>query len=187
MGGVTGLAVRQGRQRLGATTVPNDLTNIELDAELDPPMADCCTLPPAMIHFDKAGNVIGSFDAPQGHGMDVDSRGSSISGRTPSASTTRRPASWSAAIAHTPETEGGGRSSRSEPPNQVRRARAARDRLPASSAASGRGAAAAAAARQRRPGAQARGSNRGLQREVSADHADDRRRHRRDPHRRCGQ
>src|ERR1700752_2940650 len=28
-----------------------------------------------MIHFDKNGNVIGSFDAPQGHGMDVDSKG----------------------------------------------------------------------------------------------------------------
>ncbi len=28
-----------------------------------------------MIHFDKAGNVIGSFDAPQGHGMAVDSKG----------------------------------------------------------------------------------------------------------------
>jgi len=28
-----------------------------------------------MIHIDKNGNVIGSFDAPQGHGMDVDGRG----------------------------------------------------------------------------------------------------------------
>ena len=28
-----------------------------------------------MIHIDKNGNVIGSFDAPQGHGMDVDSKG----------------------------------------------------------------------------------------------------------------
>jgi len=28
-----------------------------------------------MIHFDKSGNVIGSFDAPQGHGMAVDSKG----------------------------------------------------------------------------------------------------------------
>src|SRR5436309_14114467 len=30
----------------------------------------------SMIHFDKQGNVIGSFDAPQGHGMAVDSKGS---------------------------------------------------------------------------------------------------------------
>jgi hypothetical protein len=28
-----------------------------------------------MIHIDKDGNVIGSFDAPQGHGMAVDSKG----------------------------------------------------------------------------------------------------------------
>ena len=28
-----------------------------------------------MIHIDKTGKVIGSFDAPQGHGMDVDSQG----------------------------------------------------------------------------------------------------------------
>src|SRR5437867_12850035 len=32
--------------------------------------------PPSMIQFDKQGNVIGSFDAPQGHGMAVDSKGS---------------------------------------------------------------------------------------------------------------
>jgi hypothetical protein len=28
-----------------------------------------------MIHIDRSGNVIGSFDAPQGHGMAVDSKG----------------------------------------------------------------------------------------------------------------
>ncbi len=28
-----------------------------------------------MIHIDKNGNVIGSFDAPQGHGMAVDTKG----------------------------------------------------------------------------------------------------------------
>ena len=28
-----------------------------------------------MIHISKTGDVIGSFDAPQGHGMDVDSKG----------------------------------------------------------------------------------------------------------------
>jgi hypothetical protein len=42
--------------------------------------SDCCTLPPSMIHFDKEGNVIGSFAAPQGHGMDVDSKGFRVSG-----------------------------------------------------------------------------------------------------------
>src|ERR1700722_18141132 len=54
---------------------PNDLTDIELEAELTPPLADCCVRPPAMIHIDKNGDVIGSFDAPQGHGMAVDSKG----------------------------------------------------------------------------------------------------------------
>jgi hypothetical protein len=54
---------------------PNDLTDIELEAELTPPIADCCVRPPSMIHIDKNGNVIGSFDAPQGHGMAVDSKG----------------------------------------------------------------------------------------------------------------
>ena len=28
-----------------------------------------------MIHIDKNGNVIGSFDPPEGHGMAVDSKG----------------------------------------------------------------------------------------------------------------
>ena len=74
MGGVTGLAVDKD-DNIWVLNRPNDLTDIELEAELNPPLADCCVRPPAMIHIDKAGNVIGSFDAPQGHGMAVDSRG----------------------------------------------------------------------------------------------------------------
>ncbi len=74
MGGVTGLAVDKD-DNVWVLNRPNDLTDIELEAELNPPLADCCVRPPAMIHIDKAGNVIGSFDAPQGHGMAVDSRG----------------------------------------------------------------------------------------------------------------
>src|SRR5947208_14447110 len=46
---------------------------MELEAEIG--IADCCMRPPSMIHFDKQVNVIGSFDAPQGHGMAVDSKG----------------------------------------------------------------------------------------------------------------
>jgi DNA-binding beta-propeller fold protein YncE len=74
MGGVTGLAVDK-NDDVWVLNRPNDLTEIELHAELTPPLADCCVRPPAMIHIDKNGNVIGSFDAPQGHGMDVDSKG----------------------------------------------------------------------------------------------------------------
>ena len=74
MGGVTGLAVDK-NDEVWVLDRPNDLTDIELHAELTPPIADCCVHPPSMIHVDKNGNVIGSFDAPQGHGMDVDSQG----------------------------------------------------------------------------------------------------------------
>src|SRR5579883_2367397 len=74
MGGVTGLAVDKD-DNVWVLNRPNDLTDIELEAELSPPLADCCVRPPAMIHIDKGGNVIGWFDAPQGHGMAVDSKG----------------------------------------------------------------------------------------------------------------
>src|SRR5438093_4161601 len=74
MGGVTGLAVDKD-DNVWVLNRPNDLTDIELHAELTPPTADCCVRPPSMIHIDKNGNVIGSFDAPQGHGMDVDTKG----------------------------------------------------------------------------------------------------------------
>jgi hypothetical protein len=71
---LTGLAVDR-NDNVWVHNRPNDLTDIELEAELTPPVADCCVRPPSMIHIDKNGNVIGSFDAPQGHGMDVDSKG----------------------------------------------------------------------------------------------------------------
>src|SRR5215468_7343175 len=74
LGGVTGLAVDKD-DNVWVLNRPNDLTDIELEAELTPPLADCCIRPPSMIHIDKNGNVIGSFDAPQGHGMAVDSKG----------------------------------------------------------------------------------------------------------------
>jgi hypothetical protein len=74
MGGVTGLAVDKD-DNVWVYDRPNDLTDIELEAELTPPLADCCVRPPSMIHIDKNGDVIGSFDAPQGHGMAVDTKG----------------------------------------------------------------------------------------------------------------
>src|SRR5580704_15760983 len=60
MGGVTGLAVDKD-DNVWVYDRPNDLTDIELEAELTPPIADCCVRPPSMIHIDKDGNVIGSF------------------------------------------------------------------------------------------------------------------------------
>ncbi len=81
MGGVTGLAVDKD-DNVWVYDRPNDLTDIELEAELTPPIADCCTRPPSMIHIDKEGNVIGSFDPPQGHGMAVDSKGFIYDGNT---------------------------------------------------------------------------------------------------------
>jgi hypothetical protein len=81
MGGVTGLAVDKD-DNIWVYDRPNDLTSIEIEAELDPPIADCCVHAPSMIHIAghngpgyKDGEVIGSFDAPQGHGMAVDKQG----------------------------------------------------------------------------------------------------------------
>ena len=74
MGGVTGLAVDKD-DNVWVLNRPNDTLDIEGHAGLTPPVADCCVRPPALIHIDKNGTVIGSFDAMQGHGMDVDSQG----------------------------------------------------------------------------------------------------------------
>ena len=74
MGGVTGLAVDKD-DNVWVLNRPNDTLDSEGHAGLNPPTADCCVRPPALIHIDKNGNVIGSFDAMQGHGMDVDSQG----------------------------------------------------------------------------------------------------------------
>jgi hypothetical protein len=74
LGGVTGLAVDK-NDDVWVLDRPHDLRDMELKAELNPPTSDCCTLPPSMIHIDKNGDVIGSFDAPEGHGMAVDSKG----------------------------------------------------------------------------------------------------------------
>jgi DNA-binding beta-propeller fold protein YncE len=74
IGGITGL-VTIGDDTVWAYDRPNDLTDLELEAEKPVPSSDCCVHSPAMIHFDKEGNMIGSFDAAQGHGMDVDDAG----------------------------------------------------------------------------------------------------------------
>jgi len=45
MGGVTGLAVDKD-DNIWVYDRPNDLTTIEIEAELNPPIADCCVHPP---------------------------------------------------------------------------------------------------------------------------------------------
>ena len=81
IGGVTGLAVDKD-DNVWVYNRPNDLTSLELEAERTPPIADCCVRPPSMILIAghdgpnyKDGEVITSFDAPQGHGMAVDAQG----------------------------------------------------------------------------------------------------------------
>jgi DNA-binding beta-propeller fold protein YncE len=107
IGGITGLAVDR-NDDVWVLNRPNDLTNIELHAELTPPLADCCVRPPSMIHFDKNGTVIGSFDAPQGHGMDVDSQGFVYIGQDTVRKYDPRSGKVVAEIARVPETENGG-------------------------------------------------------------------------------
>ena len=73
-GGIMGIAI-DADENIWVYNRPNDLTSIELSAEPNPPIAECCARPPSMFHFDRNGNLINSFDAPQGHGMDVDDEG----------------------------------------------------------------------------------------------------------------
>jgi DNA-binding beta-propeller fold protein YncE len=107
MGGVTGLAVDKD-DNVWVYDRPNDLTDIELEAELTPPIADCCVRPPSMIHVDKNGNVIGSFDAPQGHGMDVDSKGFAYLGQDTVRKYDSKTGTLVGEVPRTPEREGGG-------------------------------------------------------------------------------
>jgi DNA-binding beta-propeller fold protein YncE len=107
MGGVTGLAVDP-NDDVWVHNRPNDLTDIELHAELTPPIADCCVRPPSMIHISKTGDVIGSFDAPQGHGMDVDSKGFVYIGQDTVRKYDSKSGKLVGEIARVPDTEGGG-------------------------------------------------------------------------------
>ena len=107
MGGVTGLAVDKD-DNVWVLNRPNDLRDLELYAELNPAPADCCTRPPSMIHISKTGDVIGSFDAPQGHGMDVDSSGFVYIGQDTVRKYDPKSGKVVGEIARVPETEGGG-------------------------------------------------------------------------------
>jgi hypothetical protein len=107
LGGITGLALDRD-ENVWLYNRPNDLTNIELHAELDPPLALCCVRAPSMIHLDRAGRVIGSFEAPQGHGMDVDSAGFVYLGQDTVRKYDPRTGEVVAEIARAPEREDGG-------------------------------------------------------------------------------
>lgn len=107
IGGITGLAVDKD-DNVWVLNRPNDLTDIELHAELTPPLAECCVRPPSMIHFDKNGNVLASFDAPQGHGMDVDSKGFVYIGQDTVRKYDPKSGKVVGEVARTPEREGGG-------------------------------------------------------------------------------
>lgn len=114
LGGVTGLSVDKD-DNVWVLDRPNDLTEIELHAELNPPTADCCVHPPAMIHFDQEGNVIGSFDAPQGHGMAVDSKGFVYIGQNTVRKYDPKTGKVVGAVPRAPEAENGGTAGAEEP------------------------------------------------------------------------
>ena len=120
IGGVTGLAVDKD-DNVWVYDRPNDLRDMELKAELSPAIADCCVRPPSMIHIDKNGNVIGSFDPPQGHGMAVDSKGfvylgNSVRGMNTVRKYDPKTGQLLKEIPRIPETQGGGGEDADEAP-----------------------------------------------------------------------
>jgi DNA-binding beta-propeller fold protein YncE len=72
-GGVTGLAV-DNDDVIWVLHRPNDLNDTENFAALDPPQAECCVKAPAVLAFDRQGNLLHSWDTPQGHMIMVDSK-----------------------------------------------------------------------------------------------------------------
>jgi hypothetical protein len=113
IGGVTGLAVDKD-DNVWVYDRPNDLTSIEVEAELNPPIADCCVHPPSMIHIAghdgpgyKDGDVIGYFDAPQGHGMAVDKQGFVYLGQNDVRKYDPKTGKMLMEVPHVPETPNG--------------------------------------------------------------------------------
>jgi hypothetical protein len=72
-GGVTGLAV-DNDDIIWVLHRPNDLNDTENFAAVDPPQAECCVKAPAVLAFDRQGNLVHSWDTPQGHMLMVDSK-----------------------------------------------------------------------------------------------------------------
>ena len=132
MGGVTGLAVDKD-DNVWVLNRPNDTLDIEGHAGLNPPTADCCIRPPAMIHIDKNGTVIGSFDAPQGHGMDVDSQGFVYIGQNTVRKYDPKTARMVKEVARVPDAQpqaGGGRGRGADPAAQAAAVAAFRTKYP---------------------------------------------------------
>src|ERR1700692_4952932 len=110
MGGVTGLAVDKD-DNVWVYDRPNDLRDIELDAEING--TECCARPPSMIQIDKDGTVMNYFEPPQGHGMAVDSKGfvylgNSVHGIGNVRKYDPKTGKLLAELPHSPETENGG-------------------------------------------------------------------------------
>jgi hypothetical protein len=105
IGGVIGLGIDKD-DNVWVYHRPTDLTSLELEAELG--VSDCCVRPPSMIHLGKDGSVLGSFDAPQGHGMDVDDRGFAYLGQDTVRKYDTRTGKMVGEIARTPERPGVG-------------------------------------------------------------------------------
>ncbi len=117
IGGVTGLAVAPNDDTVWVYDRPNDLTNLELETETG--VSDCCIRPPSMIHIAKDGTVIGSFDAPQGHGMDIDSKGFAYLGQNTVRKYDTKTGKLVGEIAHTPELENGNKFGPAEMPKHT--------------------------------------------------------------------
>ena len=117
LGGVTGLAVAPNDDTVWVYDRPNDLTNLELEAETG--TSDCCVRPPSMIHFDQSGSVVGSFDAPQGHGMDIDSKGFAFLGQNTVRKYDSKTGKLIGEVPHTPELENGGTFGPAEMPKRT--------------------------------------------------------------------
>ena len=105
MGGVIGLGLTK-EDTVWVYHRPTDLTSLELEAEVG--VSDCCARPPSMIHLAKDGSVLGSFDAPQGHGMDVDERGFAYLGQDTVRKYDTRTGMLVGEIPRIPERVGGG-------------------------------------------------------------------------------
>jgi hypothetical protein len=118
IGGVMGISI-MADDSLWVYNRPNDMTNLELGAETTPPLAECCVRPPSMIHFDKQGNVIGSFVAPQGHGMDTDSKGFAYLGQDTVRKYEMSTGKMVGEVPRAPEREGGGPNRPAELPKVV--------------------------------------------------------------------